>query len=376
MAGLPLACCPDPLQEIKSSSPARSSAIDGRSLVDMKALLELLAKVCPELLFKYSSLKRAFMDVLQDASLRSRWPGKETAVIAGDLADQLMTVCCHTRRLRDQTRFREASSKLSSSQASELQELRSMLDQQPEEQPEEQQPAAAGSSTAPALPEAASPVRLKALLDEDVPKTPGDVQTPESCAEWPGRPTKDSHEEMLKLCVPSLSVPFELNEQISKLEAEAEAALPAPSRKQRIRDQWEQLKRPAAAEQVPEGKAKQQKTAPEAKAMVKRPAAAEQVPEAKAKQQKTVPDAKAKQLPNNLDFDKDNLCLMRYHNTGAVAIRVKGGRQLLQVNGKGFDPQHNENIATVLLKELEKGAELQQVLALKASLMAKQAKRV
>ena len=46
--------------------------------------------------------------------------------------------------------------------------------------------------------------------------------------------------------------------------------------------------------------------------------------------------------------------LMRYYNTGAVAIRRKGAGQILQICGVG-DLQEHEAIADKIMKELRAG---------------------
>ena len=64
--------------------------------------------------------------------------------------------------------------------------------------------------------------------------------------------------------------------------------------------------------------------------------------------------------------EKKNLHLMTYKGTGAVAVRVRQGRQLLQV--KASTLEESKNLAEKLLEKLKKGSSLKDCLALKEKL--------
>ena len=106
-----------------------SQAVRGGPLGDVAHLLVDLGKVSPTLEFKYSSLKACFMQVLQmHPAVKDKWPISEHANVPKNLADAVLVVCNHARRIsRDNTKFAEACAKLNSYQVEKLEAIRALV---------------------------------------------------------------------------------------------------------------------------------------------------------------------------------------------------------------------------------------------------------
>lgn len=75
-----------------------SQAVKGAALGDLLHVLEALHRVSPTLEFKYSSLKSALTQVLQQfPATKEKWPLSEQGSLAKDLADTILVICNHAR---------------------------------------------------------------------------------------------------------------------------------------------------------------------------------------------------------------------------------------------------------------------------------------
>ena len=288
-----------------------TQAVRGGALGDLQYLLADLCKGSPTLEFKYSNLKSCFSQVLQQhPAIKGRWPLSEAQNVQESLADAVLVMCNHARRIsRDDAKFAEACSKLSSFQVQKLEAIREMVSHGPGKEKPVQLPV---QKCAPdkkiakekGAREGSSPARsdgtLAALQDFDIPAT-----------------QESSEDELLK---------------------SAQKSVPVPTRKAALREEVAQsrgLKRPAAALQ-------------------KKPACKSEVSADKKKLEK-IPDAYQV---------TEELLLMPYKKLGSCAVRIKKGRQLIQVaSPRGFED--SKKLALEMKKMLEKGKSLGQVRAWK-----------
>ena len=106
----------------------KAQAILGADLAENSSLMKKLMQVQPALLFRYADLKNVMGKIVQRfSSVRESFPISQQEKAAAKLSNSLMTMCTHTRRLRDSNRLREACSTLAAWQSSKLEELRDML---------------------------------------------------------------------------------------------------------------------------------------------------------------------------------------------------------------------------------------------------------
>ena len=119
-----------------------SHAVKGAALADLLYLLEEFHKVSPSLEFKYSTLKTCFTQVLQQfPGIKEKWPVSEQGHVAKSLADGMLVVCNHARRIkRDKAKFAEASKNLTSFQVEKLEEIKKLVSQKQEETKQEVEP--------------------------------------------------------------------------------------------------------------------------------------------------------------------------------------------------------------------------------------------
>ena len=124
-------------------------AVRGAALADLLYLLEEFHKVSPSLEFKYSTLKTCFTQVLQQfPGIKEKWPVSEPGHVAKSLADGMLVVCNHARRIsRDKGKFEEACKNLTSFQVEKLEAIRNLADQKKEETKDEQKPGAKSPAT-------------------------------------------------------------------------------------------------------------------------------------------------------------------------------------------------------------------------------------
>ncbi|CAE7224265.1 unnamed protein product [Symbiodinium microadriaticum] len=103
----------------------RSSAVSGRGLVKAQELIKACFQVEETLQFKFTTLKDALAVGVHNffgddiGGGRAEWPRKT--------AETMLTIFAHARRLKDETRFREACSKLTNHERKMLTEVRAMI---------------------------------------------------------------------------------------------------------------------------------------------------------------------------------------------------------------------------------------------------------
>lgn len=110
----------------------KSQAVRGWPLGDLQQLLAEFCKVSPTLEFTYSSLKACFSQVLQQyPGIKGRWPLSEAMNVQVALADAVLVVCNHARRIsRDDNKFAEATRKLTTFQVEKLEAIRELVNQE------------------------------------------------------------------------------------------------------------------------------------------------------------------------------------------------------------------------------------------------------
>lgn len=303
-------------------SLAATNAVNGAALVKLESLVMAMLKVAPRGHIKYSDLKKAVSSCI--AATQSLWksisqcfPGKSTDEVSGDLADNLMTVLNHVRRLQNHDRFGQAIYKLSAWQVDVLAKLRDSFggiddDDEIGGIALAEVATLAYSSDAESIPATQDLVDMLGGMD----------LTPKKQT---GRGSSSSSGILLRAALDSSPVPC------TKADIYAGMALA---------EEAKVSKKPAAS-----------------KGTCKKPA---------AKPRKTV------SLSMDMKFEPGSLSLMTYP-TGAVAIRMKTGlkKQLLQINLPGNSAAENKAEAEKLKSELEAGQTLGYVVAEKAKLMAK-----
>jgi hypothetical protein len=293
-------------------SLAATNAVNGAALVKLESLAMAMLKVAPRGHIKYSDLKKAVSSCI--AAIQSLWksisqsfPGKSTDEVSGDLADNLMTVLNHVRRLQNKDRFKQAIYKLSAWQVDVLARLRDSFGSHEDEASMVDEVATlAYSSDAESIPATQTLCDMVADIDSTPKKQTGSASS--------------SSGHLLRAALDSSPVPCTKADIYKGMEL-AELA--------------EIKKKPAAS-----------------KGTSKKPA---------AKPGKTV------SLSMDMKFEPGSLSLMTYP-TGAVAVRMKTGlkRQLFQINLPGKSAAENRAEADQLKSELEAGQSLGAVLAMKA----------
>jgi hypothetical protein len=298
-------------------SLAATNAVNGAALVKLESLVMAMLKVAPRGHIKYSDLKKAVSSCI--AATQSLWksisqcfPGKSTDEVSGDLADNLMTVLNHVRRLQNHDRFKQAIYRLSAWQVEVLAKLRDSFGIHDAETDALAEVATlAYSSDAESIPATQDLVNMVGGFDLTPKKETGSASS--------------SSGILLRAALDSSPVPCTKADIYAGMKL-AEVAKPS--------------KKPAAS-----------------KGTCKKPA---------AKPGKTV------SLSMDMKFEPGSLSLMTYP-TGAVAIRMKTGlkKQLLQISLPGKSAAENKAEAEKLKSELEAGQTLGYVVAEKAKLMAK-----
>jgi DNA uptake protein ComE-like DNA-binding protein len=334
-------------------SLAATNAVNGAALVKLESLVMAMLKVAPRGHIKYSDLKKAVSSCI--AATQSLWksisqcfPGKSTDEVSGDLADNLMTVLNHVRRLQNHDRFGQAIYKLSAWQVDVLAKLRDSfggLDDDDE---------IGGIALAEVATLAYSSDAESIPATQDLVDMLGGMDlTPKKQT---GRGSSSSSGILLRAALDSSPVPCTKADIYAGMALAEEAKVskkPAASKGT--------CKKFAAADisagMEPASSASSSKQPAASKGTCKKPA---------AKPRKTV------SLSMDMKFEPGSLSLMTYP-TGAVAIRMKTGlkKQLLQINLPGNSAAENKAEAEKLKSELEAGQTLGYVVAEKAKLMAK-----
>ena len=306
----------------KYHSLTPQQAVVASSLSDLEDLVVDLHKVSPTLEFKYSDLKNGIKDTLKlHQGIVERFPVCEQVGLPGKLAESLMTICNHIRRLaRSPAKFQEACSKASHFQIKKLENMKNLL-QKDGRAPAQLPLETAGSEKAPASPKPSS-VKTDDVLNMELP------------------PTQSS-------CNDSLL-------------DEAMETQPIPVRKAVLRK--------AVAEKKPSCKRPAASAGPSsAGSDAKKPKGSGGSPGGS--------DAKKEKMEGG-DADAEcftdkRLQLMTYNKTGAVAIRITGGSQLLQIKSKkGLNK--SKALASELLTKLKNGMSLGDAKAWKTAKLAKE----
>ncbi len=333
-------------------SLAATNAVNGAALVKLESLVMAMLKVAPRGHIKYSDLKKAVSSCI--AATQSLWksisqcfPGKSTDEVSGDLADNLMTVLNHVRRLQNHDRFGQAIYKLSAWQVDVLAKLRDSFGGIDDDEiggiALAEVATLAYSSDAESIPATQDLVDMLGGMD----------LTPKKQT---GRGSSSSSGILLRAALDSSPVPCTKADIYAGMALAEEAKVskkPAASKGT--------CKKFAAADisagMEPASSASSSKQPAASKGTCKKPA---------AKPRKTV------SLSMDMKFEPGSLSLMTYP-TGAVAIRMKTGlkKQLLQINLPGNSAAENKAEAEKLKSELEAGQTLGYVVAEKAKLMAK-----
>ena len=280
-----------------------AQGVKGSALADQVPLLQMLCKVSPTLVFKYSQVKDAFGRVFrQHPGVRDKFPVTEQLKLGETLAEAILVLCNHARRIgRDEQKFREACSRLVNFQVEKLETIRSML---------------AGDAT--------TPEKAKKKKDEKqaAPSPASSHGVAAALAEFTIPPTEEEAS----------------SEENDSLLASARKAPPIPVRKAILKAEVA-AKKPAAKG-------------------FKKPAAA------------GTGSKKANGISDSFKVEGQKLTLMHYKATGSWAVRIVGGKQLLQVKSKKGS-QESKNLAEHLKKKLEVGWDLGKAKAWKAQQLAK-----
>ena len=217
----------------------RTGGAVGPELAAMEPFVIALIDVSKKLEFKYSDLKAAMLKVFVDVpDCRKPWPQIQDDHLAGDIANRIMTICTHARRLKGKNgeiRLREACTKCSNYQSGALLRLRNaLLD-------EDTNMGASSSLEDPAaedpLPTTQELLNLQIPSSQDVPATPMEDEV---------KGTEDEEESLLQAALKNL---------------------PVPPRKQTLKEEMGPLKKPAAAKKTIKKPAAAQQT-------IEKPAAA------------------------------------------------------------------------------------------------------
>jgi hypothetical protein len=329
-------------------SLAASNAVNGAALVKLESLVMAMLKVAPRGHIKYSDLKKAVSSCIAATqglwqSISQCFPGKSTDEVSGDLADNMMTVLNHVRRLQNHDRFKQAIYKLSAWQVEVLGRFRNSFGGIHDDETEAMMmspPTVAYSSDAESIPATQDLVDMVQGLDSTPKKQTGSDSS--------------SSGILLRAALDSSPLPCTKADIYAGMKlAETPSKKPAASQGT--------LKKPAAG-----GIYAGMELAELAKPSKKPAASKGTSKKAAAKPGKTV------SLSMDMKFEPGSLSLMTYP-TGAVAIRMKTGlkKQLLQINLPGKSTAENKAEAEKLKSELEAGQTLEYVVAEKAKLMAK-----
>ena len=102
-----------------------SNAVVGPELASMVNLIQKIVAVAPCADLKYIQMKDAFGKLLlKSRDLMSMFPNKEVNAISSDLANSLMTVCNHARRLKEDVKWQQAIIKCTSHEIALLKKIR------------------------------------------------------------------------------------------------------------------------------------------------------------------------------------------------------------------------------------------------------------
>lgn len=210
----------------------RTAAANGRGLVKALDLITACYEVEPSLQFKFSDIKEA-LHVVQshfgdDIGKGADWCRKTTQTV--------MTVFTHARRLKDDVRYREASSKLTDHEQKLLAKVRAMVLGEPEVQDE-------GSVTS--KQKAKEQKHTEETEEEDVKKKrrTGKEEDP---LDIPQTPKRRRDLDMIR-CLEIPQTPSSVQGSFSQA---ANDCSPVPTKKAVLKDRI--MKKPSSQDTVPE----------------------------------------------------------------------------------------------------------------------------
>ena len=111
----------------------RSHAVSGRGLLQIAALIMCVLSACSRGAMKYLELKAIFESLLAQYPAMSTVPLMGGKFEAGFMAERIMTIMNHVRRLKDsEVRWRQAARQLCEAERAALKDLVGMLEDNPE----------------------------------------------------------------------------------------------------------------------------------------------------------------------------------------------------------------------------------------------------
>ena len=294
----------------------------GEDLAYLVPFLEKLMLAQPLLLFKYVELRQVFEKLAATyPCLKESFPPAERSGMAAKLAERTMTVACHARRLRDPMKFQECCRSLTEWQVEKLQTLKAELDRLQEDCE-------------------ADTVQLEGRATSSKLSCRGRQVSSSSLGTQAKSVKKADLKEILDMELPATQ-DSDVESLTDDLLKKAERTSPVPARKRTL---LLGLKKDAGKALKTKGQVQKKKTKRPVKAMKK-----------KAKQENK---NKNKEALTRVDLKK--MILMPYKKTGAVAVRIKGGKQLFQVSCHK-DLKKNQKLANEFMQALLDGKSLAEV---------------
>ena len=220
----------------------RSSAVSGRGLVKAQELIKTCFQVEESLQFKFSTLKDALAVGVHNffgddiGGGRAEWPRKT--------AEMMLTIFAHARRLKDETRFREACSKLTNHERKMLTEVRTMILRTAQE--EEERKTAKLPISKEEEDEEDEEEKAKKLSKKEKEKLPFSEEEDDEDAK--NKKKKEKEQELQRIRsmeIPATPSVFDAWSQ------DANECSPAPTKKRALKDAIFIKKKPAAKDSAP-----------------------------------------------------------------------------------------------------------------------------
>ncbi|CAE7554938.1 unnamed protein product [Symbiodinium sp. CCMP2592] len=315
----------------------RTQACSGADMAQLESLLDALVNCQPLLIFKYADLKATYQKLLQNfPALKSSHPVAVGPHLAGKYADWTMTLCSHARRLRDEKRFQEASKNLTNSQVQKLTSIKQMIENGALEYGEYEDKKYTVKSGNKKL------KKVKKVLKKEKAKqrAQGSSEDTKVKKVKKAKATSSDEETLQKLAAAPDMASDDSMDTAELLDLEVPLTPKKDKKKDKLREEAEAEKKKCKDETEEKAKQKEKK-------VLKKPAAARKMP------------------PRIQSGVFKDVILMPYKE-GRWAVRVRGGRQLFQISK--FSEAKNKIQATKLIKMLQAGTDLKEVLAAKAKL--------
>ena len=218
----------------------RSSAVSGRGLVKALELIKACFQVEESLQFKYTTLKDALAVEVHNffgddiGGGRAEWPRKT--------AETMLTIFAHARRLKDETRFREASRKLTNQERKMLTEVRAMVLGTAEEEEEEERKTGKRPSSKEEEDEEEKAKKLS-KKEKEKEKLPFSEEEADEDARAKNKSKKEKEEDLQRIRsmeIPATPSVFDAWSQ------DANECSPVPTKKRALKDAIFVQKKPAA----------------------------------------------------------------------------------------------------------------------------------